>query len=48
VLVKLAYYAPSNAGFFPKLCSNYAHFSKLSPLDLKKCLALFARKTKKK
>ena len=35
VLVKLAYYAPSNPGFSPKLCSNYAHFSKLSRLDLK-------------
>ncbi len=37
MLVKLAYYAPSNAGFFPKLCSNYAHFSKLCPFGLKKC-----------
>jgi hypothetical protein len=47
MLVKLAYYAPSNAGFFPKLCSNYAHFSKLRPFGLKKCLALFRRNTTK-
>ena len=29
VLVKVAYYASGSARFLPKLCSNYARFSKL-------------------
>ena len=29
VLVKVAYYASGSARLLPKLCSNYAHFSKL-------------------
>ena len=29
VLVKVAYYASGSAHFLPKLCSNYARFSKL-------------------
>jgi hypothetical protein len=44
MLVKLvAYYAHSNACYFLKLCSNYAHFSKLCSFGCKKCSALIRR-----
>ncbi len=41
ILVKVEFYAPSNARFLPPKCSNYAHFSKLCSFGLKNALLYF-------
>ncbi len=48
MLVKLAFYAPSNARFLPKKCSNYAHFSKSCSFGLKNALLYFKEMHTKK
>ena len=41
MLVKLSFYAPSNARVLSQKCSNYAHFSKLCSCGLKNTLFYF-------
>ena len=46
-LVKLAYYAHSNACYFLELCSNYAHLAKLCSFGCKKCSVLINSRSAK-
>ena len=47
MLVKLAYDAPSNAVFFPKIMLKLRSFSKLSAFGFKKCQGFFRRNANK-